>query len=295
MVIANPISDTAFKFLMSDSRIAKFFIETILEQELLEVDLKPQELPYNKPNDQLRLAASIAVFRLDFIATIKTTDNEYKKVLIEIQKARKYSDITRFRNYLGEHYKKTDEINTPDGLKKAVLPIITIYLLGFNLPEINTAVVKVGRVYLDQINHTVINEKNEFIEKLTHDCFVVQIPRIESKVQSRLEKLLSVFEQNYFVDEDGMIKDYPYAMNEEPMKHIIDTLHFIGTDPERRSWLATEKEAYRVFYEDLEGLENEVKETKKALEEKDKALQEKESTNQQLLKELAELKRKMNL
>lgn len=78
--------------------------------------------------------AGLAVFRLDFIAAIKTDTGEHKTVLIEIQKAKNPIDLLRFRNYLAEQYKKEDTVNN----ENIVLPITTIYFLGFKLPEIET-------------------------------------------------------------------------------------------------------------------------------------------------------------
>ena len=53
-----------------------------LPQEIESVEVKPQEFTYI---DEL---AGLAVFRLDFIATLRTEKGELKKVLIEIQKAK---------------------------------------------------------------------------------------------------------------------------------------------------------------------------------------------------------------
>ena len=84
MLIANPIYDVVFKRMMENNRVAKFFIGTLLEQTIETVEVKPQEFTYS---DEM---AALAVFRLDFIATIKTESGEYRKVLIEIQKARNH-------------------------------------------------------------------------------------------------------------------------------------------------------------------------------------------------------------
>jgi len=207
MIIANPIYDVVFKRLMEDKRIAKFFIETLTELSISEIDIRPQEFTFN---DRL---AGIAVYRLDFIATIKTENNEYKKVLIEIQKAKHPVDLMRFRNYLAEQYKKEDEITTSTGKENDALPIITIYLLGFVLKEIEASVIKVNRQYIDLINKTLILEKSDFIEKLTHDCFVVQIPRIQPRLQTRLEMLLTIFEQNHFIDSRVIIVCFHMRIN----------------------------------------------------------------------------------
>jgi hypothetical protein len=66
MIIANPIYDVVFKRMMENEKVAKFFIGTLLEQTIETVTVRPQEFTYT---DEL---AGLAVFRLDFIATIKT-------------------------------------------------------------------------------------------------------------------------------------------------------------------------------------------------------------------------------
>src|SRR5207249_380371 len=121
-----------------------FFIETILDETVEEVHFKPQEYTINTDSTDEEKLIAITIFRLDFIATIKTSDGEFKKVLIEIQKARHLIDLMRFRNYLAEQYKKEDEVVVDGKLQKMILPIKTIYLLGFNLPEIDSPAIKVN-------------------------------------------------------------------------------------------------------------------------------------------------------
>ena len=241
MVIANPIFDEVFKRLMDNQPIAKFFIETLLEETIESLEFKPQEFTFEDK------VAGIGVFRVDFIATIKISGGGYKKVLIEIQKAKHSIDIMRFRKYLAEQYKNEDQIQTESGGKKVILPIVTIYMLGFQLPEIKAAAVKVSRQYIDLTTHEVINQKNEFIEKLTHDSYVVQLPRITGKLQTRLDELLSIFEQNYFVDNNTIIKRYDYKIDNDIIKKMVDMLHYAGTDPDSRKRIEDEQEAYRVL------------------------------------------------
>ena len=287
MIIANPIYDVVFKRLMEDKRIAKFFVETLTGETLVDIDIRPQEFTYN---DRL---AGIAVYRLDFIATIKTPNNDHKKVLIEIQKAKNSVDLMRFRNYLAEQYKKEDEIVTETGKTKLALPIITIYLLGFKLNEINTSVVKVNRLYTDLISNTIINQKNDFIEKLTHDCYVVQIPRIEPKLQTKLEVLLTIFEQNYFTDDTEITKDYKYKIDDDLMKNIVDILHHAGTDPIERLEIENEQEALRVFDAGMRELKQTISKKEKELSEKEKELSEKEKEITEKDKLIEELLKKL--
>jgi len=281
MIIANPIYDTVFKRMMENERIAKFFIGTLLEKQIESVQVKPQEFTYTDES------VGIAVFRLDFIATIKTESGEYKKVLIEIQKAKNQIDLMRFRRYLGEQYKKEDRVDE----EKQVLPITTIYILGFTLPEIEPACIKVERNYRDLINKTILTQKSDFVEKLTHDCFVVQVDRITNRYQTRLDKLLSIFEQRNFEDERRITKTFSHPTDLEEVKIITDLLHHAGTNLEERRKIEIEQEAWRTLNAMLE---DQSKEILKKLSETERALNEKERENQRLQDQLEALKRKLD-
>jgi len=289
MIIANPLYDVVFKNLMKDNRIATFFLETLLEEVIESLVLSPQEysmlLMYQEISEELYQSKRIErmginLIRLDYVATIRLKSGKTKKVLIEIQKARKEIDVMRFRNYLAEHYKKEDELVIKGVLEKVALPIVTIYLLGFNLNGINSAAIKVDRHYIDLLTKSVIPKKSDFIEQLTHDSYVVQLKRIESRFQTRLERMLTVFEQHYFTDKTEMIKQYfPDENNEDMIKEMVDVLHFTGTDPESRKKIEDEQEAERFlevqFGKDRRKLmkkEAELKEKNFQLEEKDKAI-----------------------
>ncbi len=287
MVIANPIYDVVFKRLMEDNRIAKFFIGTLLEQTIESVEIKPQEYTFegefeqNDPKaieiieERIRKRYNIWVYRLDFVATIRAETGELKKVLIEIQKAKNHIDLMRFRNYLGEQYKKEDIVND----KKVILPITTIYILGFKLPEIETSCLKIDRNCQDLVTKKVINTKSDFVEKLTHDCYIVQVERITNTYQTRLDKLLSVFEQTNFIDNSKITKEFNHDTDIEEVKIITDILHYSGTDPIEKKKIETEQEAWRT----VDALTEDLR------EKSEKLMQE----NQDLKKQLEEMKRKL--
>jgi tetratricopeptide (TPR) repeat protein len=262
MVIANPIYDVVFKRMMENDRVAKFFIGTLLEETIESVEVKPQEFTYT---DEL---VALAVFRLDFIATITTDSGEQKKVLIEIQKARNYTDLMRFRNYLAAQYRKEDLING----EKVVLPITTIYILGFNLPEIEIPCLKVERNYKDLTGRTTLTMKSDFVEKLTHDSFIVQVDRITDRYQTRLDKLLSIFEQAHFVDDKKIIKEFIHEVDLEEVKITTDILHYSGTDPREKMKIDTEQEAWRTVDALTGGMKEREKRYLRELKEQEEAL-----------------------
>ena len=96
MIIANPIYDTVFKYLMENNRIARYFVETIIDQPVESITLRPQEYVWFKPlpdnasesiSDEFRKLELLSVMRYDFLDIIRTPEG-HKKVLIEIQKAK---------------------------------------------------------------------------------------------------------------------------------------------------------------------------------------------------------------
>ena len=282
MIIANPIYDVVFKRLMENERVAKFFIGTLLNQKVESLSLKPQEFTYS---DKL---AGIAVFRLDFIAIIRSAKGEQKKILIEIQKAKNEIDLMRFRNYLAEQYKKKDKVNE----QEIVLPITTIYILGFKLREIETACIHVERQYRDMINESILKKRSEFIERLTHDSFVVQVGRITKRYQSRLDKLLSVFEQDNFVDDTEITKEFKHETDDEDIRVMTEILHHTGTDPKTREEIEIEREAWRtvnaMFEEKEKAFKRKLEEQNEKLEEQNEKLEEQRRLIEELEKKLKE-------
>ena len=272
-IIANPIYDTVFKKLMENEHIARFFLSTVLEQRVVSVEVRPQEFTYKKTKRLKPLPADIAysIFRIDFMATIETEQGEQKKILIEVQKSHDEEDLMRFRSYLGEQYRKVDKVN---GVP-TVLPITTIYILGCNLAGITSPCLKVERTYVDMIHKKPIEARAPFIEKLTHSSYVIQVGRItDERYSTKLDKLLSLFEQNHFIyDKSKIGKQYSHSPNDEDIQLITSLLHEMIADPKEREEIEKEEEAMRII-DDLYGKKN--REQKQIIEEQAKGLEEKE-------------------
>jgi uncharacterized coiled-coil protein SlyX len=271
---------------MENRRIARFFIETLIDEQVDEIAVIPQEYTYKKIQTKKKKVEDketevkeevFSIIRFDFVATIRTAQGEYKKVLIEIQKSQKPTDLIRFRTYLGEQYKQTDMVEVKSGKVVKALPIICIYLLGFTLPQISAKAIKVNRTYTDIIKKKRIMQKSDFIEALTHDGYFVQIPHIKGKPGSHLEKLLSIFEQGYFVDEKNIVKSYEHPVDNEIIREMIDILRHVAADPkERRSleaeWLAMKDE------EEYERMRETIAENKKTIAKMDETIAENNKT-----------------
>ncbi len=221
MIITNPIYDVVFKFLMEDLDIAKGLIGSIIGEEIIEMHFAAQEVTTRRRDH------SLALFRLGFVATIRTQTGRTRKALIELQKSRITDDAQRFRNYLGKQYQKTEDTIQPDGaVHSESLPIIAIYILGFDLEKHLPAMVKVNREYLDMITQEPVKGASRFIEALSHDTYVIQALKLHHDVQSDLERILSIFGQDHFADEKKHRIDFPEQHKKsELLQKMLRRLH----------------------------------------------------------------------
>ena len=262
--IANPIYDGAFKYLLDDNRVARLFLSTMIGEEILELTFRPTE---HRTDVEQR---NVTVFRIDFSARIALPNGGEKLVILEIQKAKFASDIMRFRKYLGRQYLSKENSYMVNGELRA-MPILSIYLLGHSLEHTESPVIRVVRQYLDATGREQIAHQEDFIESLTHDSIIVQIPHLKQRRQNDLESLLGIFDQSQKDPADAHTlsireEDYPKKFH-----GVIRRLIKAISEPDVRETMEVEDD----YLEDLEDMERLVAETNAALAEKSAALAEK--------------------
>jgi len=277
MKLANPIYDTVFKYLMEDTEIARRFLSQIIGEEIIKIEIRPQEHTLKTKKH------GITILRFDFKATIqlkepvptnkkdsKNWKAKYKTILIELQKAKKPKDIERFRRYLGDNYQKKDTITDENGKVKSVdLPIVTIYILGFPMPPIETSVLKINRVYIDLNTNKALKIQTEFIEKLTHDCYAILIKKLPKNSRSELERILQVFNQTYILDSDNKFLEIneDLVRDNELLQLMSGRLRDAATDDEVIEGILMEQEFEEV-------LDQHIREKEELMEEKEELMEE---------------------
>ncbi|MFK7935603.1 MAG: hypothetical protein AB8G22_18960 [Saprospiraceae bacterium] len=193
MLIANPIYDAVFKYMMNDNKVAKLLLSAIIGEEIL-------ELEFRATVHSVPLKEAITVLRMDFNALVKYGDGTKQLIIIEIQKAKLHTDIMRFRRYLGQQYinpENATEIEANEQvIRKKAFPILSIYFLGHPLDyHQNIPILRIARRYVDVSTGEVLEQKEEFVESLTHDSIIIQIRALTGKRRTELEQLLSIFDQ----------------------------------------------------------------------------------------------------
>ena len=201
MRIANPMYDAIFKYLLEDTVSAKLIIGAILGEEIETLELVPQESAV-RVGPRESEGTDFTVQRIDFAATVRTAAGERLRVLVEVQKSHYSDDVMRFRRYLGQHYADERAYVTVEGGRERRHPLrlTTIYFLGRRLPCTDATVLKVTREYLDAVTGERLEVREEFVESLTHECYVVQVPLLTERRRTDLERLLSVFDQELRAD-----------------------------------------------------------------------------------------------
>jgi len=231
MKIVNPLYDYAFKYLMDNEQIAKKVLSIILNTKVLQLHSKPQETTISQtfliePDSNVKLT-TLKMVRYDFKAIILTDEGEEQTALIELQKYDTPDPIVRFRQYLASNYLKEDTYIDSNGNEQVrPLPIITIYILGFNLKGFETPAFKVLNQPYDLINNRIIDVKSDFVNLLTHPSIILQAAYESKSQDTKLERFLRIFHQKM----RGEKSDYVIELEEGEefegdLKEIVEYLH----------------------------------------------------------------------
>jgi hypothetical protein len=299
IIIANPMYDVVFKHLMmADKNIARFFIGAILGVEIVDVEFLAQDYSYTENVKTGNIIETVRIHRLDFVATIRTGDGKQKRVLIEIQQTFTPADILRFRSYLGRQYQQRDNIVMKNNKIVDAMPIVVIYMLGFNFENITDLVVKIKRSAVNVISEKDVKMDEPFFESLTHDAYFVQVARIEQEMFDKWEKccdllkMLSLFEQNNFIVPDKkFIKKYSYHITDKLLIKMAQTLEYLAADPAIRRAMEEEEFARlneQVWQQTFETQSNTIATQSNTIAQQDDALQ-------KALARIAELEQQIGL
>ena len=274
--VANPIYDSVFKYLMEDERIAKTILSALLKKEVIHVTVRPHEYS-NTTRDTL------SMFRIDFAATVREREGDAIKdriVLIELQKTWLNTETLRFRQYLGAQYSNKNNMREADE-KGFAYPMVAVYLLGHKVGNIKEPIVYVNHDVFDY-NGNIVADVNEepFVESLTHNSIIVQIPLLHGNVNNRLEKVLSVFDQTQVEgDTQQVLKiDEDKYADDSDMLYVLHKLTAAAANSEMRQDMNVEDE----YYKAIEDRDTAIMQCDKMLKEQEQQLsQQSEQLSQQ--------------
>ena len=239
--VANPIYDSVFKYLMEDPRIAKIVLSALLKKDVVAVKIRPHEYA-NTSRDTL------SMFRIDFAATVREQDGKEHTVLIELQKTWLNTETLRFRQYLGVQYGNKQNMRE-DSPKGYAYPMVAVYLLGHNVGDITEPILYVNHKPYDYEGREVkLPSPDPFVESLTHDSIIVQLPRLHGRVNNRLEKVLSVFDQGNIGNDTQVLQiDEGNYEGDDDMMYMIHRLTAAAANADVRQDMNVEDEYFKAI------------------------------------------------
>lgn len=215
---------------------------------------------------------------LDFAARVREKDGTEQLILIELQKTWLITETLRFRQYLGTQYLDEKNMVKEDNDSSYGLPIVSIYILGHKVGDLTEPIIYVHRRYLDY-DDQVIEQRDRFIESLTHDSIIVQIPYLKGRMRNHLERLLTLFDQDYRTKEDDHLLEINENNYHDDEKLLVNRLLRAASAPDIRRAMQVEDE----ILSEIEArdttimVKNEViKKKDQLIEEKDQVIEEKE-------------------
>lgn len=280
VTIANPIYDAIFKYLMEDQRIAKTVLSALLKKEVVKVEIRPHEYA-NSTKDR------ISMFRLDFATTIRDENGKESAILIELQKTWVETETLRFRQYLGTYYNLKDNVREENGQPYA-LPLVAIYILGHRVGDINEPILYVSHGTFDY-NGNAVSEgiPNTFVESITHDSVIVQIPLLNGQINNRLLKVLSVFDQSNADKHNTQLMRFDEDMykGDVELQYLLQRLERAALDARLRQDMNVEDE----YYGELEKRDTQLMQREKVIAEQQQRLDQYEADIVQSIKNLRKL------
>ena len=135
MIIANPIFDSVFKYLLQNLEAAQLLIELVTRYNIKTII--PINKDFIKANrnkfkfEEGYIKEVLKEHRIDFACTVKNEKGEEKTIIIELQRTNLKTDLVRFRKYIGFHYLQSHLLNSKDKTEPLEpLEIQGIYFLG---------------------------------------------------------------------------------------------------------------------------------------------------------------------
>ncbi len=157
-------------------------------------------------------------------------------------------------------------------------------------------------MFYDLVNNTTAQyaQQEEFIKLLTHESYFIQIPRLEEATKTRMEKVLSVFNQKFKSSDEHSLS---YQLTEEDplLQKMVNRLLRAAADDDMRRKMDLEDDIEREFSDyqntieqtkkELEQNKQVIEQNKQVIEQNNKALEEKDRELEALRQKIAALEK----
>lgn len=151
------------------------------------------------------------------------------------------------------------------------IPMVAVYLLGHRVGDIEAPVLYIKHGSYDYEGNVVTKGlPDPFVESLTHNSILVQIPRLHGHVNNRLEEILSIFDQTRKNRDNRQVIDINEAdyADDAEMMLIIHRLLAAAADAQVRQDMNAEE----IYLQPIEDRDTAIMQRDKQLAEKEEQL-----------------------
>lgn len=220
--IANPFYDCIFSHMMEDECVAKLFISALLQKEVLSVKIRQHK------REGKHKACIPLLFRIDLLVAVKGMDDP---IIVRFRKTWRVTKTVCLRQYLGAQYVNEDVLEREEN--RFGLPVVDVYILCHKLGELTNPVVYVQRHILDYSTNLISDGvSDKFIENLPYDSIIVQSPYLREHAYSRLERILSVFNQEYCMKGNEHVLELEEDLFCPDEQLLLNRLLRVAADPD---------------------------------------------------------------
>ncbi|NJL75542.1 MAG: hypothetical protein HC892_11445 [Saprospiraceae bacterium] len=129
---------------------------------------------------------------------------------------------------------------------------------------------------MDVVTQEILDIKEEFVELLTHDSYVIQVQKLGQVTRSRLERVLQIFSPSYQITEDRRKVDFQGNADDPLVKRMAERLGRAIASEEIRNKMDVEDELERVFDREMSKKDEIIAEQEGIIAEKEEMIAEKE-------------------
>ena len=223
-IIANPIYDCVFNYLLTDNAIAKYFLATLTGLDITEV--KKLDIPRVSSK-----AWQLSSYRMYFMAVVRhVVPNQEQRIVIGLYKTWLCQENCSVRQYAGDEYLDMMKAGFPEDFDGDKLPVIAIYILAHKWQRSQEPVIYSYR------------RLNGLPEGIIPDRLIVQLPFLKEKGDNQLERMLSVFCQECCRMENGHLLQMRDEEVTDNVRLLVNRLVLAAASPGIRREMQVEDE-----------------------------------------------------
>ncbi len=236
MKILNPLYDNAFKYLMEDDETVKTILSIILGEKIISLETNPEEA-FLKDYE----------YNFDYKAVVEEKETgENTAILVEVHMHNNFNSMRRFREYIDYKIANTNRFTGFNQKYEDILPLFTICIVGFDIPEINSRAVRFGNTIYNSVTKEKLNVKSSFINSITQTRYILTAKEKKNDDVSNtvIEQFVDLFMYKLKEGEVNPIIEIDEKSFDNKLLPIMERLRKATLDEELMEKVKTEQRDY---------------------------------------------------